>query len=486
MKGFHRLASLVVILALVSSQTCTVDGDANGSTTTFHYDRVNRLTSATTSVGEDYTYSYDPAGNRLTQTVDGLTTTYQYDEADRLTNVNGVSYTWDDNGNLLADGVNTYTYDAANRLTAVNGGDSSFTFAYDGLGNRYQSTAYGQTTTYALDLAGGLSQVLFDGTNTYLYGLDRLAQQSTSGTGYFLPDGLGSLRQLANASGMVGEPWAYDPFGNPLGSSGNNPSNYGYAGEWTDGTGLQYLRARYYAPAQGRFITRDPFPGYLNQPSTLHPYVYVTNDPVTLTDPSGENPFLIAAGVGGLLGGAIYGYGSQVVRNLGQGMCFWDALSYNISAGEVALYAGVGGILGFGIGGATVGIQALAAYLGIGTTIGTQLGADGDPTNEIRTGINVVYRVVENGVTKYIGITNDFFRRAGEHLSKKGWVIRPIQGLENLSRYDARAVEQVLIEQYALNNLYNQINSIATSNAIYPESIRRGMEILRTIGNFGN
>ena len=466
----------------------------------YSYDALNRLTGATYTAGEDYAYSYDPAGNRLTQTVGSLTTAYQYDTADRLTTAyqydtadrlfcingnqitceNGVPVTWDDNGNLLADGVNSYTYDTANRLTAVNGAGSSFSFAYDGLGNRYQSTANGQTTTYALDLAGGLSQVLSDGANTYLYGLDRLAQQSASGTGYFLPDGLGSVRQVANASGMVGDPWAFDPFGNPVGSSGSSP--YGFAGEWTDGTGLQYLRARYYSPEQGRFITRDPFPGYLNQPSTLNPYIYGLNDPATLTDPSGENPFLIVGGLGGLLGGAIYGYGSQVVRNLGQGLCFWDALSYNISAGEVALYTGVGGILGTGMGSAIIGVQALVAYFGAGTTVGTALIADGDPTNEIRTGVNTVYQVVQNGVTKYVGITNDFVRRAGEHLRTRNWVIEPIQGLENLSRADARAVEQVLIERYGLLNLSNQINSISPNNPLYNDSILRGLDILKTLG----
>ena len=454
----------------------------------YGYDALNRLTSATTSQGGDYAYSYDPVGNRLTQTVGGVTTTYQYDAADRLfcingnliTCENGVPVTWDGNGNLLADGVNTYIYDTANRLTAVNGTGSSFTFAYDGLGNRYQSTVNGQTTTYALDLAGGLSQVLSDSANTYLYGLDRLAQQSASGTGYFLPDGLGSVRQVANASGVVGDPWAFDPFGNPVGSSGSSP--YGFAGEWTDGTGLQYLRARYYSPEQGRFITRDPFPGYLNQPSTLNPYIYGLNDPATLTDPSGENPFLIVGGLGGLLGGAIYGYGSQVVRNLGQGLCFWDALSYNISAGEVALYTGVGGILGTGMGSAIMGVQALVAYFGAGTTVGTALSADGDPTNEIRTGVNTVYQVVQNGVTKYVGITNDFVRRAGEHLRTRNWVIEPIQGLENLSRADARAVEQVLIERYGLLNLSNQINSISPNNPLYNDSILRGLDILKTLG----
>jgi len=35
--------------------------------------------------------------------------------------VDGVTYTWDNNGNLLDDGVNTYTYDHANRLTGVTG-----------------------------------------------------------------------------------------------------------------------------------------------------------------------------------------------------------------------------------------------------------------------------------------------------------------------------------------------------------------------------
>jgi hypothetical protein len=104
--------------------------------------------------------------------------------------------------------------------------------------------------------------------------------------------------------------------------------------------------------------------------------------------------------------------------------------------------------------------------------------------NEVQTGNNTVYRSVENGVTRYIGITNDFARRAAEHLNQKGWRIEPIQGLENLSRYDARAVEQVLIENFGLENLYNRINSIASTNPIYQEAINRGKEILEQIGHF--
>ena len=161
-------------------------------------------------------------------------------------------------------------------------------------------------------------------------------------------------------------------------------SGYGYAGEWTDASGLQHLRARYYSPNQGRFITKDPFPGILSQPASLNPYLYALNNPVLLTDPSGKNPLLLVGALGGLLGGTIYGYGSWAIRNFNQGMCFWDALSTNIDAGQVALYAGAGLVLGTGMGGAMVGIQALAAYFATGTTLGTALSADGDPTNEVR------------------------------------------------------------------------------------------------------
>ncbi len=65
-------------------------------------------------------------------------------------------------------------------------------------------------------------------------------------------------------------------------------SSYGYAGEWTDSSGLQYLRARYYSPATGRFISKDPFPGLLTQPASLTPYVYALNSPILYSDPSGE------------------------------------------------------------------------------------------------------------------------------------------------------------------------------------------------------
>ncbi|MEX2316268.1 MAG: RHS repeat-associated core domain-containing protein [Pirellulales bacterium] len=60
-----------------------------------------------------------------------------------------------------------------------------------------------------------------------------------------------------------------------------------YSGEQTDKTGLQYLRARYYDPTNGRFNRLDPFAGNVSDPQSLHKYLYAHSNPVNGVDPSG-------------------------------------------------------------------------------------------------------------------------------------------------------------------------------------------------------
>jgi len=161
--------------------------------------------------------------------------------------VNGVPYSWDPNGNLLGDGVNTYSYDHANRLTSWANGSDNYAFAYNGLGDRLQQTVNAVTTNYTLDINTGLTQILADGTTSYLYGLGRIGQQGADWA-YHLPDALGSVRQLADAAGVVSYAQSFEPYGEALAAFGSQQTAYGFASEWTDATGLQYLRARYYAP----------------------------------------------------------------------------------------------------------------------------------------------------------------------------------------------------------------------------------------------
>ncbi len=165
--------------------TPTPSGELVSVTITYVYDSLYRLKEANYSDGRYFRYTYDEVGNRLTETkcvllpcASPITTTYTYDDANRIATVNGVAYTFDANGNLKDDGASQYDYDSANRLTSVLNTQNSAlsTFAYNGLGDRVSQTVNGQTTNYVLDLNAGLTQVLADGTNTYLYGAGRIGE----------------------------------------------------------------------------------------------------------------------------------------------------------------------------------------------------------------------------------------------------------------------------------------------------------------------
>jgi hypothetical protein len=78
---------------------------------------------------------------------------------------------------------------------------------------------------------------------------------STLTTDYFLGDALGSVRQLTDSAGAVTFAQGYAPYGT-VSSTAGSASAYGFTGEYQS-QGLVYLRARHYATAMGRFLTRD-------------------------------------------------------------------------------------------------------------------------------------------------------------------------------------------------------------------------------------
>jgi RHS repeat-associated protein len=256
-------------------------------TIVYTYDNLYRLTDADYSTGELYEYEYDPLGNRLKQIINGDTTDYLYDAANRLASVDSQSYTFDDNGNLLATGVLTNTFDAANRLISSSLTGTTVQPVYNGVGDRIGQTVGTTTTHFALDVMG-LPEVIYtsDG-NAYLHLPGVIVAESSAGeTRYLLSDGLGSIRQAVDDNGAVVAYNEFDPYGNPV-QSGSEL--YGYTGEWwQDEVGLLYLRARWYTPGIGTFLQKDPHPGETSAPATLNGYNYVHQNPVNLTDPSGE------------------------------------------------------------------------------------------------------------------------------------------------------------------------------------------------------
>ena len=102
----------------------------------------------------------------------------------------------------------------------------------------------------------------------------------------------------------------------------------------------------------------------------------------------------------------------------------------------------------------------------------------------IEAGENIVYHSIKNGVTQYVGITNNLARRAAQHLAKKGITISPL--MKNLTRADARAVEQALIVIHKLGKkggtLLNKINSISPKRPDYARQLQRGYELLKSVG----
>jgi RHS repeat-associated protein len=234
----------------------------------------------------------------MTETITStVVTSYTYDDANRLTHVDGNPLTWDERGNLLVDQDGTvYTYNAANRLIRADKDSVTYKFDYNGLGDRLSQTVNDHVTTYTLDIASNLTQVLYDGTNSYLYpstefsasGLGRIGEKQPNGWAYHLTDGLGSVRQLVNSDAYIVLAQSFEPFGDLMVSEGDASSIYGFTGEQVDGTGLVYLRARYYAPSFNRFLSADTFAPDLWNPQTLNRYAYVSNNPILYIDPTGH------------------------------------------------------------------------------------------------------------------------------------------------------------------------------------------------------
>jgi len=203
--------------------------------------------------------------------------------------VGAVSYGYDNNGNQTTRGADTFTYDHENRLTQTVISSATSSSVYNGDGMRMSHTVGGTPTNYTWDVNAGLPVVLQDGTNTYVYGLDLIS--ATDGAGaqtYNTGDGLGSTTDLTNGSGTVTGAYSYDVFGAVRSQTGGGANVWQFTGEQREAdSSLYFLRARYYDPATGRFLGRDPFPGLAALPATQHSYGYALNNPVNLTDPTG-------------------------------------------------------------------------------------------------------------------------------------------------------------------------------------------------------
>jgi RHS repeat-associated protein len=335
----------------------------------YTYDGVKRLTNETvTQLGNDRrtAWTYDRTGNRLTQVksigpvgspTGTATTAYVYDANDRLEtetvsltgSVPGATaglttYTYDAAGNTTKKVSPTETidtiYDDANRMAELQtlaGDVTRYAYAHDGIRLSQTRDATGAnpvTTHYLIDPNTAYAQVIEEveqvGSGAlsvkalYAVGDDRVRRYTpaVAGSGgnpgvpaglrYYHADGLGSTRLLSDETGAATDRTTFEAFGeiDAAASMQTSDNSFLYTGEQLDlNTGFYYLRARYMDPRAGRFAQQDAFMGIQRHPASIHKYAYGNNNPISMTDPSGNvsiafvatSAAVIAVGAGILL-----------------------------------------------------------------------------------------------------------------------------------------------------------------------------------------
>lgn len=211
----------------------------------------------------------------------------EYNADNELVKRGGSELSYDKDGNVLSDGASEYTWNARGELSGISG-ESNASFGYDPFGRRVSKTLGGTTTELLYDQAN-VAEESEEGAPTaaLLMGPrpDQLfARTTSSGTDSYLTDRLGSTVALANGSAEVTTSYSYEPFGASSSSGAISDNPFQFTGRETDGTGLQYNRARYYSSETGRFISQDPA-GFEGSGTNLYWYTY--GDPLDFIDPSG-------------------------------------------------------------------------------------------------------------------------------------------------------------------------------------------------------
>ncbi len=197
-------------------------------------------------------------------------------------------------GNILSAPGLQLSWDALSRPTAATRNTTAVTYRYDPAGDLVEIADGGSTVRFLQ--VDGHPMVTMDGSGTitarHVWAAGVLLYSVTSGGAVrvHLPDERGNVAVLTDGSGAVLLARSWDAFGNQTSATGSLPGFlFGFSGAWgvvTDPAGLLVMGARFYDPALGQFLSRDP----LGVAATGNPWAYAGGDPIGHVDPSGLSP----------------------------------------------------------------------------------------------------------------------------------------------------------------------------------------------------
>jgi RHS repeat-associated protein len=237
------------------------------------------------------------------------------------TNAPGFSWSplYDASGNMTDDGENAYLYDAEGRICAATDYLGIMTgYLYDAAGNRVAkgslqnwgcditTNGFQQTAGYVVD-AGGQQLTEVDGSNNWKHtniwaGGRQIGTYDAQGLHFYIDDPLGTRRGQVSATGTLEATYQSLPFGDgynsiPYVTGAEDPTENHFTGKERDTeSGNDYMFARYYNSATGRFLSpdwdaksSDPVPyAKLDNPQSLNLYSYVGNNPLSRADADGH------------------------------------------------------------------------------------------------------------------------------------------------------------------------------------------------------
>ena len=243
----------------------------NGKRVNFEYDLRGQLLAVKDTSGKDLErYTYDPAGNRLSKTINGLTTTYTYDKANQLvtSTVNGVTthYKYDAAGRMIQAGDKKYIYNGNNKVVAIwQNGDIIAKFEYN-VDGQISKAIYGdKVEEFMWD---GLALIWRSGV-TYIN-----EPNVTGGNPVMAGDAVLFNDMLGNTLAVNGKAVEMSSFGETA------DKNAFFTGKpMIDELGYSFL-FRDYNPNHGKWTTSDP----LGYPDGWNNLAYVNNGVTVLVD----------------------------------------------------------------------------------------------------------------------------------------------------------------------------------------------------------